>query len=185
MTSSIPPPIRTSQRAELLAAINGIRKLGEYEGATANKCHAKYTSRFQQKEAWVIASDSEYVVSGMTEWLPAWKVSNLYRSRPPSSSNSDKNNAWRNSSKRKPKNLDLFQILDATVEQYEREYDVQIAFWRIGREYNVVADKLAGIAARGQTLEENLQAYVDSARFSLTNHVIFPPQCDCVYRCFS
>lgn len=121
----------------------------------------------------------------MTEWLPAWKVSNLYRSRPPSSSNSDKNNAWRNSSKRKPKNLDLFQILDATVEQYEREYDVQIAFWRIGREYNVVADKLAGIAARGQTLEENLQAYVDSARFSLTNHVIFPPQCDCVYRCFS
>ena len=23
---------------------------------------------------WVVATDSEYVVKGMTEWLPAWKV---------------------------------------------------------------------------------------------------------------
>lgn len=66
----------------------------------------------------------------------------------------------------RPKNLDLFQTLDATVEQYEREYDVQIAFWRIGREYNAIANGLAGIAARGQTLEQNLQAYVDPACFS-------------------
>ncbi|KAG8218092.1 ribonuclease H-like domain-containing protein [Butyriboletus roseoflavus] len=138
-----PSPVRTSQRAELLAAINGIRKLGEYEAAAANKC----TPSFQQNltDAWVIASDSEYVVSGMTEWLPVWK-----------------NNGWRTSSKRKPKNLDLFRILDATVEQYERVYDVQIAFWRISREYNTIADALAGIAARGQTLEENLQVAIAS-----------------------
>ena len=28
-------------------------------------------------KAWVIATDSEYVVKGMTEWLQSWKV-NLY-----------------------------------------------------------------------------------------------------------
>ena len=171
-----PTPIRTSQRAELLAAINGIRKLGKYEGLPVSKSRegrAKYASRLQQKDAWVIVSDSEYVVSGMTEWVPAWKVSHFPRSRPVSSSDSsEKINGWRNSSKRKPKNLDLFQILDATVDQYEREYDVQIAFWRMGREYNTLADGLAGIAARGQTLEESLQAYVDTASFSPTNHDI-------------
>jgi ribonuclease HI len=26
--------------------------------------------------AWIIATDSEYVVKGMTEWLPTWRVSN-------------------------------------------------------------------------------------------------------------
>ncbi|KAN0098082.1 Ribonuclease H-like domain containing protein [Tylopilus felleus] len=147
-----PVPTRTSQRAELLAAINGIRKLGEYEGSPVTKSRegrANHTSGSREKDVWVITSDSEYVVSGMTEWVPAWK-----------------NNGWRNSSKKRPKNLDLFQTLHTTVEQYEREYKVQIAFWRIGREYNTIADSLAGIAARGQTLEENLQAYVDPACFS-------------------
>ena len=27
-----------------------------------------------ERKSWVIATDSEYVVKGMTEWLPAWKV---------------------------------------------------------------------------------------------------------------
>lgn len=26
-------------------------------------------------KAWIIATDSEYVVKGMTEWLPTWEVS--------------------------------------------------------------------------------------------------------------
>jgi ribonuclease HI len=171
MTSSIPCSFVP---AELLAAINGIRKLGEYEGPPVSKSHegrAKYTSKLQQKDAWVIVSDSEYVVSGMTELVPAWKMSHFPRSRPVSpSDSSEQNNGWRNSSKRRPKNLDLFQTLDTTVDQYEREYDVQIAFWRMGREYNTIADGLAGIAARGQTLEENLQAYVVTASFSAVNH---------------
>lgn len=28
-----------------------------------------------EKKVWIIATDSEYVVKGMTEWLPTWKVS--------------------------------------------------------------------------------------------------------------
>lgn len=28
----------------------------------------------EERQSWVIATDSEYVVKGMTEWLPAWKV---------------------------------------------------------------------------------------------------------------
>ena len=80
-----PAPIRTSQRAELLAAINGIRKLGEHEGPPVSKScegRATNTSRFPQKDAWIIASDSECVVSGMTEWVPAWKVSHLLCASP-------------------------------------------------------------------------------------------------------
>ncbi|KAF8552620.1 hypothetical protein OG21DRAFT_1523663 [Imleria badia] len=107
---------------ELLAAINGIRKLGGYEGPPVTKSRegrAKYTSRFQQKDAWVIASDSEHVVSGMTHWLPPspWKI----------------------------------------------------AFWRIGRKYNTIADGLAGIAARGRTLEEHQKAEIASSTLHLSD----------------
>ena len=27
-----------------------------------------------ESKAWIIATDSEYVVKGMTEWLPTWRV---------------------------------------------------------------------------------------------------------------
>lgn len=79
-----PVPTRTSQRAELLAAINGIRKLGEYEGSPVTKSRegrANHASGSREKDVWVITSDSEYVVSGRTEWVPAWKVSHYCRSR--------------------------------------------------------------------------------------------------------
>ncbi|KAG6375313.1 hypothetical protein JVT61DRAFT_3538 [Boletus reticuloceps] len=69
-------------------------------------------------------------------WVPAWK-----------------SKGWRNSSGKRPKNLDLFQSLDAAVDKYEREYSVRIAFWRINRIYNELADELAGDAARGYRVE--------------------------------
>ena len=37
----------------------------------------------KNKITWVITSDSEYVVLGMTEWLPTWKVSHTCYSGPP------------------------------------------------------------------------------------------------------
>lgn len=48
---------RTSQRAELLAAIEGLKKL--HNVARNNM---------------VVVSDSEYVVKGITEWFPSWRV---------------------------------------------------------------------------------------------------------------
>ena len=72
-----PGPVRTSQRPELLAAIHGIRKLAEYEDFLSEFRDAEEVHNDSSgKITWVIAYDSEYVVSGMTEWVPAWNASN-------------------------------------------------------------------------------------------------------------
>lgn len=67
---------RSNQRAELLAAIHGLRLLAQQNH------HIHSNRRFSQEEAdpevkerWIIATDSEHVTKGMTEWLPKWKVS--------------------------------------------------------------------------------------------------------------
>ena len=68
---------RTSQRAELLAAITGLGYLAEVDqlNEPLAKKRSKKASPASEKKSWIIATDSEYVVKGMTEWLPAWKVS--------------------------------------------------------------------------------------------------------------
>lgn len=68
---------RTSQRAELLAAIAGLDHMAERN--RINKLvRVERSEAFGLRAAtksWIIATDSEYVVKGMTEWLPSWKVS--------------------------------------------------------------------------------------------------------------
>jgi ribonuclease HI len=153
-----PSFVRTSQRAELLAALHGIGKLAEFENHPSDK-HEETDS----KTTWVITSDSEYVVLGMTEWVPNWGVSHAQACypRPHSRSHlSQQSNGWRNSSGRRPKNLDLFQRLDGAVDNYEREYGVRIAFWRISRVHNELADELAGFAAKGHIVEPVQFEYV-------------------------
>lgn len=73
---------RTSQRAELLAALAGLDYLTETH--ELNHDDVKKEGRKRQKlsseektSAWIIATDSEYVVKGMTAWLPTWKVRKL------------------------------------------------------------------------------------------------------------
>ncbi|KAG8218091.1 ribonuclease H-like domain-containing protein [Butyriboletus roseoflavus] len=134
-----PSSVRTSQRAELLAALQGIRKLAESEDYSKDE-PGKPTEMHRDagdKVTWVITSNSEYVLLGTTEWVPTWK-----------------SNRWRNSSGKRPKNLDLFQRLDAAVERYAQTYGVQIAFWRISRTHNELADGdgLAVFAAKGHTV---------------------------------
>ena len=60
---------RTSQRAELLAAIEGVRR------SAFGDVHPYYGNA---PRARIIVSDSEYVVRGMTEWLPQWKVRSVH-----------------------------------------------------------------------------------------------------------
>jgi ribonuclease HI len=57
-------PLRSNQRAELCAAKLGVELLA-----------SSYVKESKSEaDAWIIATDSEYVVKGMIEWLPKWKV---------------------------------------------------------------------------------------------------------------
>ncbi|KAL8675092.1 MAG: hypothetical protein Q9168_000463 [Polycauliona sp. 1 TL-2023] len=115
---------RTSQRAELLAALEGLKYL-----INADELYSTETASEGDK-SWVIATDSEYVVNGITKWLPAWKRNKL-----------------RNSRNLEPANLDLFRELDATLACQEIK-GVKIGFWHVPRRYNTIADALAKQAAQ-------------------------------------
>ena len=68
---------RTSQRAELLATIEGLRNLRlvhQYcKDPTENL--SKSAARRRGNDTYIVVTDSEYVVKGITEWFPAWRVS--------------------------------------------------------------------------------------------------------------
>ena len=70
---------RTSQRAELLAAIAGLKYMVaahelNLDDDKTEGTKKKHRDSQLETSTWVIATDSEYVVKGMTEWLPVWKV---------------------------------------------------------------------------------------------------------------
>jgi ribonuclease HI len=70
-------PLRSNQRAELLAAYSALLNLRD-DPALGNKHHQDLT-QLDSKNSMepispIIATDSEYVVKGITEWLPKWKV---------------------------------------------------------------------------------------------------------------
>ncbi|KAJ6508233.1 ribonuclease H-like domain-containing protein [Mycena sanguinolenta] len=110
---------RTSQRAELLAALYGLVMV--VSSSIHDNPHPRAPLRGARVEhsEYVIVADSEYVVKGITEWVPVWK-DNV------------------------PKNLDLFKRLDAAVVEYEKQ-GLKIKFLHVKRELNVLAD---GLAAR-------------------------------------
>ena len=146
---------RTSQRAELLAAVYGLRFIakthqfsGEAEKADGIVRKKKSKSR-EPDNVWIITSDSEYLVKGMTEWLPAWKVSS--NSPTPHCRTQltglSQNNNMRNGQNKRPTNIDLFIRLDELINKYEKKRDVKIGFWHVPRKYNDIADGLAKKAA--------------------------------------
>ncbi|KAL9047111.1 MAG: hypothetical protein Q9206_006898 [Seirophora lacunosa] len=128
-TDMDPTHKRTSQRAELLAALEGLQYLANQSKRRKVVEGIKSNSPDQEK-SWIIATDSLYVVEGMTEWLPVWK-----------------NNNFRTSQNKKPANLDLFQKLDEELAAEESKQNVKIGFWHVPREYNKIADGLAKKAA--------------------------------------
>ncbi|KAG9309704.1 ribonuclease H-like domain-containing protein [Chiua virens] len=143
---------RTSQRAELLAAIQGLEKFCGPGGGTAHDVRKRKKG---PSAIVIITTDSEYVVKGMAEWLPNWKVgtrkalfvmirilTHLHRQR----------NGLRKSNGQRPSNIDLFLKLDASIEEQERRHRIQVKFWHVDREYNTIADKLAKHAARAAAI---------------------------------
>lgn len=98
-------PATTNNRMELMAAIEGLRAL-------SRACEV------------VLTTDSEYVMKGITEWLPGWKKRN-----------------WKTAARKPVKNADLWQVLDEQVARHRVQ-------WRwvkghSGHEGNERADQLA------------------------------------------
>ncbi|KAG6914511.1 hypothetical protein DXG01_016843 [Tephrocybe rancida] len=121
---------RTNQRAELLAAIEGLRRLlDEYRMDPHTYGHGSPQVRAhdcaQSSPTLVVATDSEYVVKGISEWFPNWR-----------------NNGWLNGRGVRPANLDLFSELDELVTDSEQD-GFDVGFWHIPRAYNYRADDLA------------------------------------------
>ena len=95
----------TNNRMELTAVIKGLE-------AIKKPCKIEITT------------DSKYVLSGITEWMPNWKKRN-----------------WRTASKKPVLNVDLWQQLDALVQQHDIEWH-----WvkgHSGHPENEIADELA------------------------------------------
>ncbi len=71
-----------------------------------------------------LTTDSQYVRRGITEWLSKWKQ-----------------NGWRTANKKAVKNVDLWQALDAAVQQHDISWK-----WvkgHSGHRENEIADQLA------------------------------------------
>lgn len=101
-------PDTTNNRMELTAAISALASL-------KRRCRISLTT------------DSVYVKSGITEWLPGWKSRN-----------------WRTADKKPVKNIDLWQQLDELTAQHDIEWH-----WvkgHSGHRENERADALANLA---------------------------------------
>ncbi|GAA5903058.1 hypothetical protein JCM5296_001725 [Sporobolomyces johnsonii] len=109
-----PPEKHTSQRAELRALLAVL--------------HFRYWPG-EGTSHLVIATDSEYVAKGCTEWLPNWQK-----------------NGWRNSRGQPVANQDLWKLVVAQMEQLGDA--IRVGLWRVDRELNKRADKLANDMAR-------------------------------------
>ena len=80
--------------------------------------------------------DSQYVLKGITEWLPGWKAK-----------------GWRTASKQPVKNVELWQALDALVNQGGHKIDWRWVRGHNGDAGNERADALANLgvdAAQGR-----------------------------------
>ncbi|HET8808580.1 MAG TPA: RNase H family protein, partial [Methylophaga sp.] len=80
-----------------------------------------------------VTTDSQYVMKGMTEWLPGWKAKN-----------------WRTASKQPVKNADLWQRMEAAAAKHQLEW--QWVRGHTGHVENERADQLA-VTAR-ETLKK-------------------------------
>ncbi|EEU45670.1 uncharacterized protein NECHADRAFT_80795 [Fusarium vanettenii 77-13-4] len=114
----------TNNRAELRAVLAALR-FRNWPGEGFNKL--------------VIATHSEYVAKGATEWVLRW----LW-------------NGWRTSNREAVKNRDLWQALLGEFERLE-ELGLKVEFWKIPRSENPIANRVAKQAAK----EEELRDYCD------------------------
>lgn len=105
---------QTSNRAELRAVIAALQFRD-----WSTDCNRAWRSI-------VIATDSEYVAQGATEWVRGWEVQN-----------------WKAADRVSDvKNQDLWKLLLSEIRKLQAN-GVNVSFWRIPREWNVRADRNA------------------------------------------
>ncbi|KAL8408577.1 hypothetical protein RB594_007133 [Gaeumannomyces avenae] len=110
---------QTSNRAELRAVIAALRfRYWPGEGF----------------ETLVIATDSEYVVEGCTDWAKSWTSRN-----------------WKTSGRLPVANRDLWEALLGEIEK-KHDDEMAVQFWRVPRALNTVADAAARAGAREEAL---------------------------------
>jgi len=133
-----PHAVRSSQRAELLAAI---RALCLIEDKFADDDHDSQHNPSGTRE-WIIATDSNYLVNAMTDWLP----------------NKWKHNKFRTAKGTTPANIDLFLELDAGITTLEVKHNMRVGFWHVSRKLNAIADRLAKKAAENGSVASRLRS---------------------------
>ncbi len=101
--------VTTNNRMELLAVIRALEAL-------KRPCQV------------ALYLDSQYVLKGITEWLPGWKA-----------------RGWRTAAKQPVKNVDLWQALDALVSQGGHKIDWRWVRGHTGDAGNERADALANL----------------------------------------
>ncbi|MCG2633441.1 MAG: ribonuclease HI [Gammaproteobacteria bacterium] len=95
----------TNNRMEMTAVIKGLEAL-------TRSCTV------------VVTTDSRYVMQGVTEWMPKWKL-----------------NGWRTAGRKAVKNVDLWRQLDQTLSHHQVSWE-----WvkgHAGHPFNERADRLA------------------------------------------
>ncbi len=75
-----------------------------------------------------ITTDSQYVIKGMTEWLPGWKAKN-----------------WKTAAKKPVKNVELWQRLDNAINQHKVEWQ-----WVRGHQGHVENERADQLAVRAR-----------------------------------
>lgn len=112
----------TAQVAELKACIAALVKaISIFEDEKRARCEMDQT---RPLHTLVIKSHSAYLVRGATEWLPKWK-----------------RNGWKNCKGQTVANDSLWRLVDIWVRHLES--DVQVLFWLVPRERNLVAESMA------------------------------------------
>jgi ribonuclease HI len=101
--------VTTNNRMELLAVIRALEAL-------KRPCQV------------TLFLDSQYVLKGITEWLPGWKAK-----------------GWRTAAKQPVKNVELWQALDALVSQGGHKIDWRWVRGHTGDPGNERADALANL----------------------------------------
>ncbi|KAK7533749.1 ribonuclease H-like domain-containing protein [Phyllosticta citribraziliensis] len=117
------PYKRKSQRAKLFGAIEGVSRALDLVGG--------WRDSFTVGASVIIATDSMYVVDGITELLPKWKA-----------------RGWMTSKGRRPKNLDLFQELEKRVIDCEKKHGIDVLFLWVPHDTNRLACRLSNSAAK-------------------------------------
>ncbi|KAL2116118.1 hypothetical protein VTJ04DRAFT_10373 [Mycothermus thermophilus] len=114
---------QTSNRAELRAVLAALR------------CR---TWAVEIHHEIIVATDSEYVVAGITDWVKKWIK-----------------NGWVSSDNKPVKNRDLWEAVLGEVERFD-ELGTTIKFWKISRGDNKIADRFAKAAVYEQRPDQFL-----------------------------